>query len=173
MGAPRRYLRCIASRQEAMRPSAIAVATAAVLALPCAATSARAQDMPAGLSAPRAALWREIRAVNDSMEAAFGRGDMKAVAAFYADDARMAGGGQLVEGRVAVDGYWARLGASPGTWRLEVFEVGGSRDLAYQRGRSHLALRDSTGRERVSTVDFVVIWRRDPGRGLRIWLDLY
>jgi ketosteroid isomerase-like protein len=141
-----------------------------VAVVPCATS---AQEPPAGVTGPRAALWREIRAVNDSMEAAFNRGDMRAVAAFYADDSKLAGGGDVVEGRAAVDAYWGRLGGRGGTWRLEVFEVGGSRDLAYQRGRSHLTLRSADGRERTSVVDFVVVWRRNAEGGLRIWLDLY
>ena len=143
-------------------------------ALTLGAAPAIAQDMPANLSPPRAALWREVRAVNDSMQAAFGRGDMKAVAGFYADDARMAGQGQMVTGREALDAYWARLGATPGTWKLDVFEVGGTRDLAYQRGRSTLTPRAADGSNRPPmVVDFVVVWRRDAGGGLRILMDLY
>lgn len=137
-------------------------------------TVAGTQGLPAGLSPARAALWREIRAVNDSMEAAFSRGNMKAVAAFYADDAKMTGGsGPMVEGRSAIDAYWREVGTIPGSWRLEVRDIGGSRDLAYQRGHSRLTQRDTNGRERVSAVDFVVIWRREPGGQLRIWMDLY
>jgi ketosteroid isomerase-like protein len=149
------------------------VARAALGAALACAPTLRAQQMPANLPPARAALWREIRAVNDSMEAAFGRGDMKTVAAFYADDAKMTGGGPIVEGRAAIDDYWRRIGTSKGTWKLEVYEVGGSRELAYQKGRSVLTLRDASGVERVSTVDFVVIWRRDSKGGLRIALDLY
>jgi ketosteroid isomerase-like protein len=138
------------------------------------ANNSLAQQPPANLPAPRAALWREIRAVNDSMETAFKRGDMKAVSHFYADDAKMTGGGPVVEGRAALDAYWARLASSPGTWKLEIFEIGGSRDLAYQKGRSTLTQRDPAGgADRVSVVNFVVIWKRAAGGGLRIAMDLY
>jgi ketosteroid isomerase-like protein len=150
----------------------LAAATLVLAVVPAAPVAA--QDMPAHLSPPRAALWREVRAVNDSMQTAFGRGDMKAVANFYADDAKMAGQGQMVVGRAALDAYWARLGATPGTWKLDVLEVGGTRDLAYQRGRSTLTLRAADGTTRLPmVVDFVVIWRRDSGGGLRILMDLY
>jgi ketosteroid isomerase-like protein len=152
-----------------IRPLFIVAAVAAAYAAPVAC----AQNAPANLPPARAELWREIRAVNDSMEAAFKRGDMKAVAAFYADDAKMTGGGPIVGGRAAIDDYWRRVGTTPGTWKLEVFEVGGSRELAYQRGRSHLTLRNADGAERVSVVDFVVIWRREPNGSLRMVLDLY
>jgi uncharacterized protein (TIGR02246 family) len=132
-----------------------------------------AQSAPANLSPSRTALWREIRAVNDSMEAAFNRGDMKAVARFYADDARLAGqGGPVTEGRDAIDQYWAGI-KNPKRWRLEVLAVGGSPALAYQQGRSHLTTASPEGAERTSTVDFVVIWRRQPNGSLRMLMDLY
>jgi uncharacterized protein (TIGR02246 family) len=134
---------------------------------------ASAQQPPADLPPAKQALWREIRAVNDSMEAAFNRGDMKAVSLFYADDATMTGGGSTTKGRAAFDAYWARAGANGGTWKLSVTSVGGGRDLAYQTGRSVLTTRDGTGQNRESIVDFVVIWRRDAKGGLRMLMDLY
>jgi ketosteroid isomerase-like protein len=137
------------------------------------ASTTLAQPMPSGLSPQRQALWKEIRAVNDSMEAAFKRGDMKAVAGFYTDDAKMTGGGPIVSGRAAMDEAWKRIGATPGTWKLEVFEVGGSRELAYQRGKSTLTQAEPGGTPRVSIVEFVVIWRREPNGALRMWMDLY
>lgn len=128
---------------------------------------AHAQQPPADLPPAKQALWREIRAVNDSMEAAYNRGDMKAVSLFYADDAKMIGGGSSTAGRAAFDAYWARAGSSGGTWKLEIFKVGGSRELAYQTGRSTLITSNGP-----SIVDFVVIWKRDAKGGLRISLDL-
>jgi CubicO group peptidase (beta-lactamase class C family) len=84
------------------------------------------------------ALRAEIQAVNDSMVAAFNRGDMLAVARFYADDARIDGErGELVQGRAAVDKYWASI-RNPKSWKLDVIAVGGHRDTPYQIGRSTL-----------------------------------
>jgi ketosteroid isomerase-like protein len=134
----------------------------------------QAQQPPADLPPFRQALWKEIRAVNDSMEAAFNRGDMKAVSLFYADDAKMAGGlGPATTGRAAFDAYWARAGANGGRWKLEVHSIGGNRDIAYQTGRSNLVTRDANGVERASVIDFVVVWKRDAKGGLRILMDLY
>ena len=132
-----------------------------------------AQQPPSDLPAPKQALWREIRAVNDSMEAAFNRGDMKAVSLFYADDAKMVGGPSVTTGRAAFDAYWARTGAGGGRWKLEVYSVGGSREIAYQTGRSSLTFKNASGVERASVVDFVVVWKRDANGGLRILMDLY
>ena len=137
------------------------------LGMLAASAVAQAQQSPADIPPAKKALWQEIRAVNDSMEAAYNRGDMKAVSAFYADDAKMTGGGPMTAGRAAFDQYWARAGASGGTWKLEIIKVGGNRDLAYQIGRSTLTTPNGP-----SIVDFVVIWKRDSKGGLRISMDL-
>lgn len=129
---------------------------------------------PAGYSATRQAMWAEVRSMNDSMEAAFNRGDMTAVARFYADHARMRGpGGPEISGRAAIDAYWTGI-RDPVRWRLEVLDVGGNRDLTYQLGRSHLTSRGRDGQERTYTTDFVVVWERQgAGGALRIILDLW
>jgi ketosteroid isomerase-like protein len=128
---------------------------------------------PPGHSATRQVMWAEIRMMNDSMEAAFNRGDLAAVAGFYADHARMRGPGSAeIRGRAPIDGYWTNI-RNPVRWKLEVLDVGGHRDLTYQLGRSHLTSRGQDGRERTSTTDFVVIWERQPGGALRMVLDLW
>ena len=138
-----------------------------VLAAPLAAQA------PPGYSAARQAMRAEIRAMNDSMEAAFNRGEVAAVARFYADDARMRGPGEAeARGRAAIDAYSAGI-RNPVRWRLEVLDVGGSPDLAYQVGRSHLTSRGGDGRERTYSTDFVVVWERRPDGALRIILDLW
>lgn len=138
----------------------------------CSVTAPAAAQAPANLPPQRQALWNEVRALADSMEAAVGRGDMLAVSRFYADDARMAGGGgPLVAGRAAMDRYWTRI-REPRSWRLDIRDVGGSAELAYWIGTSHL-VTGPVGRERTSTTNFVVVLARQPGGGLRITLDLY
>jgi uncharacterized protein (TIGR02246 family) len=134
---------------------------------------AAAQNAPANMPPAKAALWQQIRAVNDSMEAAFNRGDMLAVSHYYADDAKLAGqGGPVVEGRAAIDKYWTGI-ANPKSWKLEVLSVGGGSQLAYQTGRSHLTTKGADGADHVSRVDFVVVWRRQAGGAWRIQMDLY
>jgi ketosteroid isomerase-like protein len=119
------------------------------------------------------ALRAEVTRLNEEMVAAFQRGDRAAVARFYADDARIVGPRRrVVQGREAIDRYWASIG-SPAQWSLEVVEVGGSADEAYQLGVSTLT---SPGRDGVPdsyTCDFVVIWKRQPDGRLRITLDQY
>lgn len=117
--------------------------------------------------APRA----EIEQLNREMTAALERNDGLAVARIYADDARIVGPKrQEVKGREAIDRYWSRIKNSK--WTLEVVEVGGTRDEAYQVGVSTLTWKDGD-KQGSYTCDFVVIWKRDANGKLRIHLDLY
>ena len=97
-----------------MRKSTLAIA----IVLMCAPVLARAQTPPA--SDP-AALRREVEALNRDMEAAFNRGDLKAVAAFYADNAVVRTSRQV-----------AAQGARP----RAVAEMGAKTDRARIRARS-------------------------------------
>jgi len=120
-------------------------------------------SLSAFAEAPRA----EIERLNREMTAALERGDGLAVAAIYADDARIAGPKrQTLEGREAIDGYWSPI--KDAKWTLEVREVGGSKDDAYEIGVSTLTSARGT-----YTCDFVVIWKRGADGKLRIHLDLY
>lgn len=134
------------------------------------------QPAPANAAAatpPRdTVLYNEILRLNRAMEEAIGRGDVAAAARFYADDARIIGPrGFEVSGRKAIDDYWASVGNAR-SWKLEAWDVGGSRDEAYQFGRSTL-IHGAAGQERTSVVEFVVIWKRQADGQLRIALDFY
>ena len=132
----------------------------------CAQTSVRSQ------ADTSAELRRQIEAVNREMEAAFNRGDLLAVARFYADDAVMMGPrGERVRGRAALDAYWQGV-TNPRRWRLDVFDVGGSLTEAYQLGRSTLTT-GTDGRERDSVTDFIVLWKRDAEGRWRIAVDMW
>lgn len=114
----------------------------------------------------------EIQAVNDSMVAAFNRGDLLAVARFYTDDARVDGEkGAVVVGRQAIDRYWTGIQGAK-SWTLEIIEVGGPRDTPWQVGRSTLVQSSPQG-DRVSVVEFLAVWRRDARGGLRLAVDYY
>jgi ketosteroid isomerase-like protein len=119
-----------------------------------------------------AAIRAEVESVNRAMEAAFNRGDMLAVARFYADDAAIMGPRMRVRGRENLDRYWQGI-TNPKSWRLDVFEVGGSRDEPWQVGRSTLVSLGAGGEEHTSVVDFIVLWRRQADGRLRIHVDMY
>lgn len=136
------------------------------LAIACARTPAVDSRNAAG------SLRAEIEGINRQLEEAFNRNDMMAIARYYTDDARLIGPrGQEVRGRAAIDGYWLGV-RNPKSWRLEAFDIGGSRDEAYQFGRSTLVQTGTAG-DRTSVSDFVVIWKRGADGQLRMALDFY
>ncbi|HJU76104.1 MAG TPA: nuclear transport factor 2 family protein, partial [Gemmatimonadaceae bacterium] len=117
-------------------------------------------------------LWRELQAVNDSMTAAFNKGDLLAVARFYTDDGIVDGPrGERVAGRAALDKYWTGI-QNPKSWKLEVLGLGGHPDFPYQIGRSTLVTSSPNG-DRTSVVEFLVLWRREQDGSLRIAVDYY
>ena len=128
--------------------------------------------VPAVVHAQRSTLRQEIDSLNRAMEQAFAKGDMMAVARFYADDAKLMGPrGDDVSGRAAIDRYWSGIKDAK-SWKLEVLDVGGDRTTAYQVGRSTL-VTGGTGGDRTSVSRFVVIWKRQADGRLRIALDFY
>jgi ketosteroid isomerase-like protein len=118
---------------------------ALVLAVACARTPAVDNRNVAG------SLRAEIEGINRQLEEAFNRKDMLAVASFYTDDAKLVGPrGQEIRGRVAIDAYWLGV-RNPKSWWLEAFDIGGSRDEAYQYGRSTLVQEGTGGGPNVSS----------------------
>jgi uncharacterized protein (TIGR02246 family) len=117
-----------------------------------------------------AALRREVEQLNRGMEDAVNRGDLKAAAAFYADDAIVRTSSQIVaQGRKQVDAYFTGI-AHAKSWKLDVIQVGGTRDNPWQVGRSTLVHGQP---EHSSVVQFLVIWRRQADGRLRVALDYY
>ncbi len=118
----------------------------------------------------------EIERLNRELERRFQAGDMLGIADLYADDALLLGpDGFRVEGREAIDDYWSQF-ADPLDWKLEIFEIGGSEQMAYELGRSHLTLEragDGASGRHTSVVDFVVLWKRDATGAWKIALDAY
>lgn len=109
----------------------------------------------------------EIDAVNASMTAAFAK-DPASVAAFYADDAAIIGGGQRYQGRAAVDGYWKSATVFT-AWTLETIEVGGPANAPWYYGRS--VLTGSGGR--TSPTHYIALLRRDASGALKFKADLF
>jgi ketosteroid isomerase-like protein len=107
------------------------------------------------------------------MTATFARGDVAGVARFYADDGRLVGPRRTtISGRAAIDRYWSSIRGAK-SWQLEVLEVGGTREAAYQVGISTLVTVGPDGRQHASVTEFVVIWKRQADGTFRIALDLY
>jgi ketosteroid isomerase-like protein len=170
------------SRRPTLRGAlAVLLPTVLLVAAPASARPARAQAVaPAtrserdGQLAVDRAIRQELEAVNAAMTAAFNRGDYLAAARFYTDDAQIIGEGVRVTGRAAIDRYWTSI--PPGaTWKLDVLDAGGGHASPWQLGRSTLVMpsRDGGGATNTSIVDFVGIYRRQPDRSLKLYIDIY
>lgn len=121
---------------------------------------------------PRDQLRREVEELNRRMVETFKKGDMAGVAAFYADDATIYySRDKRVRGRKALDAYWAGIKGGK-DWVLEVYEVGGEKDAAYQIGRSTLT-SEVGGKQSVYACDILVVWKRQKDGQLRIHADFY
>ncbi|HUP89672.1 MAG TPA: nuclear transport factor 2 family protein [Longimicrobiales bacterium] len=109
----------------------------------------------------------EVVKLNEAMVEAF-KTNPATVAAFYADDAKILGPGPSAEGREAIDRYWKMFPAGSFTWKLDVIDVGGNRNLVYQYGKSTLS--NAMGPQ---IVDFVLTWKRQPNGQLKIVIDYW
>jgi len=120
----------------------------------------------------KAALRREIVELNRRMVETMKRGDLLGVARFYADDAMIIfHRGQKIQGRKAIDAYWTGIKGAK-DWKLDVIEVGGSRDEVYQIGKSSFT-SEADGKESNYTCDFLVIWKRQADGAYKIYVDIY
>ena len=138
----------------------------AVLTIVFCAANARAQT-----STDPAAIRREVEALNRQMEAAVTRGDLKAAAAFYADNAVVRTPRQVVaQGRAAIDRYFTGI-SNAKSWKLDVYGVTlGSNNTVYETGMSTLVHGSP---EHTSKVEFLVVWERQRNGSLKIVLDYY
>jgi ketosteroid isomerase-like protein len=118
------------------------------------------------------AVRREVEALNRAMEAAVARGDLKGVAAYYADNAVVRSPHSVeAQGRAAVEQYFLGIGSAK-RWKLDVYGVTVPREsnLVYQTGRSTLVHGSP---ERTSVVQFLLVWERQRDGALKIALDYY
>ena len=119
----------------------------------------------------RAAIQREVEGRTRAMSQAFQRGDLRTVARFYADDARLYASGTRIEGRAEIDRFWEKV-RNPSSWVMETVDVGGSRDEPYQLVRSTLVER-ARGHADTSFTMCLLVWRREADGQLRIRLDVW
>lgn len=95
---------------------------------------------------------------------------MKRAASYYAANAIIRTPRSIAaQGRDAVDRYFTSL-ENVKSWNLEVFDVHGTREVAYQVGRSTLVYGTP---ERTSVVDFFLVWKRQADGQLRVEVDYY
>lgn len=101
------------------------------------------------------------------MVAAFKR-EPTTVGAFYTDAAAIVGGGQRVQGRASVDGYWKGM-TSFADWSLETLDTGGHISAPWAYGRSVLVSKSG---QKMETY-FVGLLRRAPSGDLKFEVDAF
>ncbi len=97
------------------------------------------------------------------------------VDAFYAEDARLMPPDQpTLEGREAVRAFWKDAPqAGLIDLKLTAREVGGSGDLAFERGEFARRLRPRHGHQFTDLGKYVVIFRRQPDGGYRAIVEIF
>jgi uncharacterized protein (TIGR02246 family) len=108
---------------------------------------------------------------------AYARGDAKAVAEFYAEDAiAFPPGGDMVKGRQAIQQMWqATMDSGVKSLSFTVVDVGSSGDLAHETGTALLNIHAQGKDPTTASIKYVVVWKRqgDDWKLLRdIWNDL-
>jgi ketosteroid isomerase-like protein len=136
---------------------------------------AAAADRPAASAAGPADLAqirKEIEELNRRMVETFKSGNVEGVAEFYTDDASIFyPRGKQLRGRYGVRGYWQNIEGGK-DWKLEVLEVGGGEETIYEIGKSTFT-SVVKGVESTYICNFVMIWKRQPGGGYKIYVDIY
>ena len=102
-----------------------------------------------------------VEAGNRAFVTAFLRGDAKAVANLYTEEAQViAPGSPAVSGRPAIAAFWQEtIDSGVQDITLETVEVESAGDLAFEAGTVRLSAQDGTTDE----ARYVVVWRRVNG----------
>jgi len=119
----------------------------------------------------------ELRSAIESLaaqwDAAYNAGDAAALAEMYAEDAKlMPQGGDIVNGRAAIQEFWAaEIAATPEgvTNALETVEVHGSGDMAYEIGRFSATVEG----EVIGEGKYLVAWQQQPDGSWKIVVDIW
>jgi uncharacterized protein (TIGR02246 family) len=115
-----------------------------------------------------------IDARNAEWMAAFRRGDTKAVAALYDDDATVIpGGAEPIRGRGAIESLFRNAQTTLKDVRLETTNLTIVGDYAYETGKSHQVIASPEGKMSAATDDYVVIWKRGKDGQWSYHVDLW
>jgi len=118
-----------------------------------------------------------VEGMNRKLIEAFNRKDLSGVARIYADDATIyyphyqSKQGKKIQGREAIDKYWMAI-EKPKEWKLEIVEVGGTKEAIWEIGKSTLT-EEFNGKDITYVSDFIVIWKLQKDGTYRIHTDIY
>lgn len=135
------------------------------------AGAAPAAQSDAGQSAVRTAIEKQAAA----FAAAYNRGDAKAVAAMYTEDAiALPPDAEMVRGRAAIERLWADAMASGiKTIAFTVIDVQSSGDLAVETGRAVLGIQPAGQPATTQAGKYVVVWKRSANGEWRLLRDIW
>jgi len=132
---------------------------------------------PSGFTQPakpdpvRAAIEKQSAA----FAAAFGRGDIAAVAGAYAEDAiAFPPDAEMARGRAAIQALWKGLHDAGGkTITLTTLDVHSSGSLAAETGTATLKILPPGGAEQSQMVKYVVVWKKQPDGTWKLYRDIW
>ena len=126
---------------------------------------------PAKSGAVRAAIEKQ----NAAFSAAFGRGDIAAVARAYAEDAiAFPPDGEMVRGRPAIEAMWKGVHDAGGkAIALTTVDVTSSGSLAAETGTATLKMQPPSGAEQSLSVKYVVVWKKQPDGTWKLYRDIW
>jgi uncharacterized protein (TIGR02246 family) len=135
-----------------------------------AATSSVLWAEDAGTSAVRTA----IEQAGVRFSEAYARGDAKAVAAFYTEDAiAFPPGGDMVKGRQAIQEMWqSTMDSGVKSLSFTVVDVGASGDLAHETGTAVMNVHAEGKDPTTASVKYVVVWKRQ-GNDWKLHRDIW
>jgi uncharacterized protein (TIGR02246 family) len=105
---------------------------------------------------------------------AYARGDAKAVAAFYTEDAiAFPPGGEMVKGRPAIQEMWqSTMNDGVKSLAFEVLDVGASGELAHETGIARMNIQPAGKDPTLASIKYVVVWKRH-GNDWKLHRDIW
>ncbi len=105
---------------------------------------------------------------------AYGRGDTKAVAAFYTEDAiAFPPGGEMVKGRAAIQQMWQEtLDSGVKSLSFTVIDVGASGEFAHETGTALMNIQPAGKDPTTASVKYVVVWKKQ-GKDWKLHRDIW
>ena len=105
---------------------------------------------------------------------AYGRGDAKAVAAFYTEDAiAFPPGAEMVKGRAAIQQMWQEtMDSGVKSLTFTVIDVGTSGDLAHETGTARMTIQPAGKDPTTASIKYAVVWKKQ-GNDWKLHRDIW
>jgi uncharacterized protein (TIGR02246 family) len=118
-----------------------------------------------------------VRAADAELQEAVAANDLKAIVAFYADDAvLMPAAEPLISGKAAIANEWEHILAIPNlenTSKLLRVEASSANDLAYTMGTYESRMMGEDGKTVTEPGKWLSVWRKQPDGAWRVIVEIY